>query len=451
MVEGALPLLRHGLRRDGRGQGQPRRRDPRRHQGRGQSRPQLRQGLFPVEDHVRAGPADDAAPANAERQVRQARRVHAGHLGAGLRRHGARVQEGSARTWADGRRHVRVRPVDDLGGLRRQQADEGRIPLQQHRPERPPLHGVRGVRVHAHLRHGRADGLLRRHRSRRRLRALGLQHGRDAPDPVDARDRPAAERAAREGRRAVDLRASQLRPGRHADRVQAADRPGDPELHRPPHHRERQRQSRFRRQAHEFPARQHRHRLRASPGAPAGAARQERGRSRRIATDNVRGVREVRRPLHPEIRIGAVRRAGKPASGARRALRRPQGQGHVVLDHGIQPAHARRLVQPAGLQPPSSHRQDLRARQQPVLADRPAVGLRHGARGRHLRPPPARRHGRHEREAPRDGGIDLEAAGRHDRRNARLPRGRAEPDAEGRQAARLLGAGEQQHAGRRRT
>ncbi len=37
------------------------------------------------------------------------------------------------------------------------------------------------VGLHAHLRRRRADGLLRRHRSRRRLRAVGLQHGRDAP------------------------------------------------------------------------------------------------------------------------------------------------------------------------------------------------------------------------------------------------------------------------------
>ena len=66
------------------------------------------------------------------------------------------------------------------------------------------------VRLHAHLRHGRADGLLRRFRAGRRLRALGLEHGGDAPDPVDAGDRPPAQRAARRGRRALDLHASQL-------------------------------------------------------------------------------------------------------------------------------------------------------------------------------------------------------------------------------------------------
>jgi nitrate reductase NapA len=75
-------------------------------------------------------------------------------------------------------------PVDHLGRLRRGQADEGRLPLEQHRPQRAPLHGERRGRLHAHLRHGRADGLLRRHRGRRRVRAVGLEHGRDAPDPV---------------------------------------------------------------------------------------------------------------------------------------------------------------------------------------------------------------------------------------------------------------------------
>ena len=88
-------------------------------------------------------------------------------------------------------------PVDDLGRLRRRQADEGRLPLQQHRSERAPLHGLGRGRLHAHLRHGRADGLLRRHRGRRRLRAVGLEHGRDAPDPVDAGHRPPPQRTAR--------------------------------------------------------------------------------------------------------------------------------------------------------------------------------------------------------------------------------------------------------------
>jgi hypothetical protein len=73
--------------------------------------------------------------------------------------------------------------------------------FQQHRSQRAPLHGLGGRGVHAALRHRRADGLLRRHRGRRRLRAVGLEHGGDAPHPVDARDRPAPVESAGEGRR----------------------------------------------------------------------------------------------------------------------------------------------------------------------------------------------------------------------------------------------------------
>lgn len=58
-------------------------------------------------------------------------------------------------------RHVRLGPVDGLGGLCRIQADESRVPVQQHRPQRAPLHGQCGCGVHADLWHRRADGLLR--------------------------------------------------------------------------------------------------------------------------------------------------------------------------------------------------------------------------------------------------------------------------------------------------
>ena len=82
--------------------------------------------------------------------------------------------------------HVRLGPMDDFRGLRRLEADAGGLPHQQPRSERPPLHGLGGRHLHPNLRHGRADGLLRRLRARRRLRALGLEHGGDAPDPMDA-------------------------------------------------------------------------------------------------------------------------------------------------------------------------------------------------------------------------------------------------------------------------
>ena len=54
----------------------------------------------------------------------------------------------------DRRRHVRLRPVDDLGRLCRDQADARRLPLQQSRPQCASLHGVRRLRLHADIRHG---------------------------------------------------------------------------------------------------------------------------------------------------------------------------------------------------------------------------------------------------------------------------------------------------------
>ncbi len=115
--------------------------------------------------------------------------------------------------------------------------------------------------------------------------------------------------------------------------------------------------------------------------------------------------------------------------GTRRAIRRSQSQGDVAMDDGLQPARPRRLGQPAHLQHPSVDRKDRRAGQQPVLADRATLGLRHGARGRHLRPPPARRHGSDKPRAPEARRGDLEVARRAAAGETRLPRGRAGPHA----------------------
>ena len=79
---------------------------------------------------------------------------------------------------------------------------------------------------------------------------------------------------------------------------------------------------------------------------------------------------------------------------ARRPLRRPRPQGRLLLDDGLQPARARHLGERAGVHGPPAHGQAGEARQRRLLADRPALGLRHGARGGHLRAPPAGRHGR---------------------------------------------------------
>jgi hypothetical protein len=101
---------------------------------------------------------------------------------------------------------------------------------------------------------------------------VGLQHGGDASDPVDAHQRPPALGRACEGRRAVDLRAPQLRARRHPDDVRAGHRPRHPELHRQPHHPDRPRQPRVPREAREHPTGHDRYRLRAAAREPAGEA-----------------------------------------------------------------------------------------------------------------------------------------------------------------------------------
>ena len=129
---------------------------------------------------------------------------------------------------------------------------------------------------------------------------------------------------------------------------------------------------------------------------------------------------------------------------ARQALRRPEDQGDVALDDGVQPARPRGVGEPHGLQPPPPDREDLGARQQPVLAHRAALGLRHGARGRHLLASPAGRHAGRQPRAPQARRAHLEAPGGPPVRQGRLPRRAAGPHAQGRQAQRLLDHVQQQ-------
>ena len=293
MVEGAVPLLRHRMRRHGRRQGRQGRRHPRRHARRGQSRSELHQGLFPLQDHVWRRPPDHAAAAQEGRRVRQGRRADAGHLGRGLRRDGRARQGDAEGEGPDRARHVRLGAVDDLRRLRRDQADAGRLPLEQSRSQRPPLHGVGRGRLHAHLRHGRADGLLRRFRGGGRVRAVGLEHGGDASDPVDAAHRPPLEPSACEGRGALDLHPPQLGSRRHPDRVQAGHGSGDPELHRQPHHHDRAGQPGFRQEPHHLREGRGRHRLRPAPRPSARG--QGQGRRRRPAPRS----RSTSRPMPP--------------------------------------------------------------------------------------------------------------------------------------------------------
>ena len=131
------------------------------------------------------------------------------------------------------------------------------------------------------------------------------------------------------------------------------------ERHRQPHHQDRPGQQGFRRRAHRVQARPDRHRLRTAARASAAEEGDGRGQGQRLHRHELRRIRKVRLGLHAGEGGRDVRRAGEPAAKPRRALCRPQDQGGLVLDHGLQPAHPRRLVQQSRLQHPSADRKDL--------------------------------------------------------------------------------------------
>ena len=177
------------------------------------------------------------------------------------------------------------------------------------------------------------------------------------------------------------------------DHLQARHRPRDPELHRQPHHPDRRGEPRLRRQAlstSAWPTPTSATACGRSTCWSSGPSTPTTRRSR--SPSDFDAYAKLVSRIHARHGVRALRRAEDAAGSAGEALRRPEDQGDVALDHGVQPARPRRLGQPPGLQPPPADREDLGAGQQPVLAHRPALGLRHGARGRHLLPPPARRH-----------------------------------------------------------
>ena len=219
------------------------------------------------------------------------------------------------------------------------------------------------------------------------------------------------------GARSLHVREPQLRARRQPDDLRAADRPRDPQFHRQLHHPEQRGKSGFRRKHVAFAHTVEDIGYGLRPDHP-------------LEVKAVNGSHKAGRTV-PRIRPGSITfeqykklvakytldYAAK-LSGvepdrllkARQALRRSEEEGRVLLDHGVQPAHARHLGEQPRLQRPPADRENLRARQRAVLAHRPAVRLRHRARGRYLRAPPAGRHGRDQSGAPRDRGEDLAAA-----------------------------------------
>ena len=235
--------------------------------------------------------------------------------------------------------------MDGVGRLRRFETHEGGISVQQPRSQRAPLHGLRRWRFHAHLRHGRAHGLLRRLRTRRRLRPVGRQHGGDASHPLVSINRSQTKRAPRQSGGVVHLREQMLRTRRHPHGVRATKRSRHSQLHRQPHYSEWQRQRRLRQQAYQLPPGKRGYRLRTAPGTSLGEKRQEQQKGRRFPTDDHGRVCRVRTPLRSRFRIQNFRRSQGTVEGAGRTLCRPRHQGDVDLDHGVQSAHPGRLVQ----------------------------------------------------------------------------------------------------------
>ena len=78
-----------------------------------------------------------------------------------------------------------------------------------------------------------------------------------------------------------------------------------------------------------------------SAGAEGVGAREGGRRDRH----HVRGLRQVRLGIHAGEGRRDVRRPGQQDTRARRTLCRSEDQGCELLDHGLQPAHPRRLVQ----------------------------------------------------------------------------------------------------------
>ena len=102
-------------------------------------------------------------------------------------------------------------------------------------------------------------------------------------------------------------------------------------------------------EAYELRERYRRYRLRPSAGASARGESKRRGQCRRDAADRLRCLCEVREGLHARQGVGTQRRRARLPAGARRTLCRPEAQGDVAMDHGLQPACARRVGEPARL------------------------------------------------------------------------------------------------------
>jgi hypothetical protein len=204
--QGRLPFLRHWLRRAHRRQGRSRGGHPGRPRRASQQGPELHQGLLPVQDHVRQGPPHAAAAAHEGRQVRQERRVRTISWDKAF---DIMEEKCKAALKAGGPRNI------GMFGSGQWTIWEGYAAAKLFKA------GFRSNNIDPNARHCMASavaGFMRTFgidepmgcyddmRARRRLRAVGLEHGRDAPHPVVAHHRPPPDGQACQAACAVDLR-----------------------------------------------------------------------------------------------------------------------------------------------------------------------------------------------------------------------------------------------------
>ena len=267
-------------------------------QGRGQPRPQLRQGLLPVQDHVRRGPPDDAAAAHEGRQVRQGRRVRAA----------CRWDQAFDVMAEKFKRALKEKGPTAVGmfGSGQWTIWEGYAALKLMKA------GFRSNNLDPNARHCMASAAVGF------MRTFGMDEPMGCYDDIEAADAfvlwgsNMAEMHPILWTRVTDRRLSAphvkvavLSTFEHrcyeladiAAHLHAADRPRDPQLHRATtSSRTTSVEPRFRRQAHALHARQRRHRLRPAARASAAEGGEERRRRRRRRSrSTLRRVREVRR------------------------------------------------------------------------------------------------------------------------------------------------------------
>ena len=318
-------------------------------------------------------------------------------------------------------------------------------------PERAPLHGLGRRGLHAHLRRRRADGLLRRHRGRRCLRAVGLEHGGDAPDPLDAGDRPAPERAA-------TSRSPCCRPSSIARTSSPTS--SSPSRRRPTWRSSTTSPTTSSSTGPREPATSSTSTRRSCSATPTSAT----GCGRSIRCRRPRRTRAT--PAAPSRSPSTSSRSSSPPTTwstrpSSAACRRTgcEALAELYADPKIKVMsfwtmgfnqHTRGVwcnnmvynihLLTGKISTPGNSPFSLTGQPSACGTAREVGTFAHRLPADMVVTNPKHR-------AARRG--DLEAAAGHHSRHARLPRGAAEPHAQGRQAQRLLGDGQQQHAGRR--